>query len=456
MMSQEPTPIDAQHSQGLIQNPQGSTEQHFGNEQHVDTGGGDAAGENIDKRTFINIFMGVELSSLQSVQSIQALLQELEQKGLDRLVKRVYRESLPADFDVSRPIAANTQDMVTQLEEFRRLQIFLDRLVRETEIPPAIRNQLDELRRQQDLSTWQQTAPTPTINGKEGLQAYLQIVVSREKSASRDTQQGLVVNAWLIRDDRIIDRAKRHQPLDLDERRKGAACQMEDVPTIVNQFLNRALEHLVGEYDELTIEVFLPLDYLCREVDRWEMLADLGFEEETFVVGTRYQVIVRSQERLDRRYLIQKKSQWQTNWKRVETRLSSMPEPDDFEHLNQMSACNWKQLANRLEYKLGLKLTCGLVEASQKELFKCLLKAASPIAIWSRLDVPNIDQVGEIDRLFASGPLFSLLKSVRKHRQEADCAHCPASHLGSHLAVLWENPNRLTPDALAQLRPPGQ
>ena len=29
-------------------------------------------------------------------------------------------------------------------------------------------------------------------------------------------------------------------------------------------------------------------------------------------------------------------------------------------------------------------------------------------------------------------------------------------HLGSHLAVIWENPYRLTPDAIARLIAPGQ
>jgi hypothetical protein len=121
-----------------------------------------------------------------------------------------------------------------------------------------------------------------------------------------------------------------------------------------------------------------------------------------------------------------------------------------------MNACNWKQLVKRLNQKLGLKLTCGLAEDQKRELFTCLLKAALPIAVWPRLDVPEIDQVNEIEQLLGAGPLLKLLAAVRQKREEADCADCPASHIGSHLAVLWADPYRLTPDALAQLRPPGQ
>ena len=49
--------IDARESQGFVNHPKGNVEQDFGDKFNYDTGGGDAAGRNIDKRTFINIIL---------------------------------------------------------------------------------------------------------------------------------------------------------------------------------------------------------------------------------------------------------------------------------------------------------------------------------------------------------------------------------------------------------------
>ncbi|MFG6100968.1 hypothetical protein U2F10_01865 [Leptothoe sp. EHU-05/26/07-4] len=445
-MSQGST--DAQKSQGLIQNPQGGINQRFGNEQQVDTGGGDSAGGDVDKRSFINIFIGADAASDGLVpEAMDKLLWILDQYGDGKRVRQAYQSALPADAELSQPRVSQPESMVRQLQEFRRLDQFLDQLLVDTDTPEAIRQQLKEFKSQTDNSD----LPTSNISssGKpEIIQAYLQIVVRPELSSDK-----LIVNGWLIPNDLEQDSAKRYQPLDLDKAKKGASCEIEEVPKILNRFLNQALEYLTGQRYELTIEVFLPLSYLCANVDSWE-LTDLFFEDETYLLGTKYPVIVRSQERLDPRYLASRLPQWHSNWDRVTASLASVPTQDAFEHLDQMETCNWKQVGNRLKQKLGLKMTCGLVEAHKKYLFTCILKAASPIAIWPRQDLPG--QCSAINQLVMAGPLSDLREVVRQKREEADCADCPQSHVGSHLAVLWENPNRLTPDAMAQFRTPGQ
>ena len=152
------------------------------------------------------------------------------------------------------------------------------------------------------------------------LQAYLQIVVRQERGSDK-----LVVNAWLIPDISVTDPSQRYQSLDLDESRKGVSCQIEGVQAILNQFLDAALETLDGQYYdqhyELTIEMFLPWEYLCRDVDAWKMTVDLDYEQKIFPVGTRYHVLVRSQERLSPKYLRNKRNQWLASWERVEARL---------------------------------------------------------------------------------------------------------------------------------------
>jgi hypothetical protein len=80
--------------------------------------------------------------------------------------------------------------------------------------------------------------------------------------------------------------------------------------------------------------------------------------------------------------------------------------------------------------------------------------STTPIAIWIRTDLSSLDRVTEIDKVLTSQPLCDLCKSVQKTRVQA---HAQAEeHVGLHLALLWENPYRLTPDVMVELMQAGQ
>ncbi len=74
--------IDAQGSQGLVNKPQGDVEQHFGDRTEANTGGGDFAQRDIDKRNItINIITGS--SSPQSQSQLTEELSKILGGGLD-------------------------------------------------------------------------------------------------------------------------------------------------------------------------------------------------------------------------------------------------------------------------------------------------------------------------------------------------------------------------------------
>ncbi len=444
--------MDARASQGFLYQPQAEVKQDIGDKQTTNTSGGDAAGGDLDKSTQVFNFFLLGGNSVGSgvSQSLPLLSQLLGQLNDLNPIRQAYRDALPADAALSRPEAANYGDMVAQLQEFRKLPEFIQRLVQDEQIPPAIRGQLKDATQQlSQTEGWQQAMVASTATPKI-LQSYLQIVLRPDRSAN-----AFVINGWLIPDDSVLDAAKRFQPLDIEEQRKGAACQLSEIPAVLDQFLNLSLSQLTGKRYDLTIEVFLPLDYLCTGVDGWK-LTDSFFEDDSYVIGTKYRVIVRSHERLEPKYLTLYWNQWSANWDRVKACGHTVPNDSDFEHLSNLESCNWKRVVNNLTQKLGLKLTCGLVEVHKKELFTSILKAAAPIALWARCNCDHWDQVAEMDELLLAGPLLALSEMVWKKRQDADLAEQPADHLGSHLALLWEDPYRLTPDALAQLQPPGK
>jgi vWA-MoxR associated protein C-terminal domain len=297
----------------------------------------------------------------------------------------------------------------------------------------------------QTFPQWSESNPVESIKDLV-LDPYLSIVVRLSSIPDR-----FLVNAWLIPDSTVKDHSQRFHPLDLDESSKGITCDLEQVPALLDKFLDLSLKHLKGQ-DELTIEIFLPMSCLCVDVDRW-MVADLY---DSIPVGTRYRTIVRSSDRLEERYLARRMKPWRDNWERITKAGHLKPNCDDFETLDQFTDCNWKRVANNLSQKLGLKLTCGLASEHKQDLFRAILNAATPIAIWVRCDLPDLDLAVELDTLITDSHLFGLSAAVLKKRQQADEEEQSEQHLGAHLAMLWEDPGRLTPDAMKWLLSPGQ
>jgi hypothetical protein len=390
-----------------------------------------------DRQTTINIFnFGNDAKSIQERQQLGLLLQQIPVEVL----QKAYRSALPVDASLSRPQMSNPDEMVTNLQDFRRLPDFVQQLVGDESQSQLIREKLAETIELPKTS--QPIAPAPTL-----LQSYLLITVRPKQDA--DT---FVVNGWLIPDD-TVNGAKRFQPLDIDAAQKGKECDLSQMPEVVDELVQLSLELLVGKQFELTIEVFLPLDYLHEGIDVWKIV-DL---DEEIPIGTRYRVLVRMYDRLTPKYLRARLNSWYQNWHRVQGAWDNTPDPDhDFEHLQGYDGINWKRLEESLTQKLGLKLTCGLVEEHREAVIKAVYRSAAPIAIWSRCSLLHLDLVSEMNTIIASSCLAGLSEAIRQKRLAADLEDEPELHLGKHLAIMWEDPYRLTPDAMAQLTPPGQ
>lgn len=73
-----------------------------------------------------------------------------------------------------------------------------------------------------------------------------------------------------------------------------------------------------------------------------------------------------------------------------------------------------------------------------------------------RKDIRECDRESKLDCLLTSGNLETLPEYIRKEREEAYICDDPEEHFGNHLVLLWEDPNRLTPDVMARLLPTGQ
>jgi hypothetical protein len=399
-----------------------------------------------DRQTIINntnvwiVESEATLPQQRQGQRLSLLLRELP----EALIRQAYRAALPMDADLFSAQPIGLDQVVADLQNGRWLESFVQIIVDNPEVPRHIREKMLETIGRSPSSS------IPVASTQPLLQSYLLIILKPESTPGK-----FRVNGCLIPDDMERDLGKRFQALDIDKSEKGLVCGPEQIPAALDTLLGLGVKHLDAPDHpyELTIEIFLPMDSLCTAVEHWQI--DDG-DDDKVPVGTRHRVVVRSSERLDPAYLDKHLNQWRVNWKRVKAAEQVNPGQDDFEHLSDFCNCNWKRLRNNLEKKLGLKLTCGLVDDHKKDFFKAILKAATPIAIWSRSDLMHPDQAGEIDTLIMSNPLLKLSEAVWRQRQQADEEDDPAMHLGAHLGILWEDPYRLTPDAMMQLMSPGQ
>lgn len=429
---------------------------------HQNTQGGDAAGRDIDKGTVYENCTFIQFLTQDSKLSSfsQESFQDLDFYGIpSESIQKAYQDCLPPDADVwdlpppnadvSDLAADNIAAILKKLEGFRQLSQFFERLSQDQNLPIEIRERIaNKLASKKYPENHNNTSATDFFYNQPGpLKSYL--IATLVPGDSDDEK--LLLNAWLIIDDSVQDLSKFQSLLDHNEQQRGKLCKLTQIPTELNKFLKKALRYLRGKRYDLTIEIFLPSDLMCMEIDRWKITDPIADE---ITLGIKYPIRLRSLERLDLDYLDSYLSQWYEYWDKVRDILPKEPIQELFEHLQEMESFNWKLLSCKLKERIGLKVTCTHSKSIRKDLFKAILRATTPIAIWTRTDIANLDQVTAIDKILTFKPLCHLCESVRLTREQADAQ--TEEHLGHHLALLWENPYRLTPDIMVELNSPGQ
>ncbi|MBD2484847.1 CHAT domain-containing protein [Planktothrix sp. FACHB-1365] len=373
----------------------------------------------------------------------------VKDKNLDQTIRKAYQNSLPSvlksDLKLWSLESNNIKQILQILAGFKRLPQFLNHLIQDENVPEEIRSKLSDLKIEEML----------LVSSDKLLESYLIVTLK----PAEDNSKEFLLNAWLIMDDSVPldNNPYRFLPLidDENQRQPEIKCKSDKIPEHLDKLIRKCEEYLEGKKYNLTIEFLLPIDLICQEVDRWKINDPLVKE---IPVGFRYPIRLRSLERQESGYLKTYQSNWRKNWDKVRNVLEQKPTPELFEHLQEIESFNnWKKLSLSLNEKIGLKLTCAppQAQAKRKDLFLAILQATTPIAIWTRCNLKNCDLAAEIERILTLNTLSRLCESVQKVRAEAN-AEENEQHLGFHLALMWENPYRLTPDVMVQLMPPGQ
>jgi len=210
----------------------------------------------------------------------------------------------------------------------------------------------------------------------------------------------------------------------------------EEISNIVKTLLDNKLDADDDDdgqnvIDPLTIEFFLPKDWLCHAIE-------LLTPENCNPIGVDCRVITRSQERLTNKVW---RRNWNRHWNRCQGILQSAPN----------TCVAWLEKPSQDFYSLleeGRLFFILAFVPEPGELIN-LIKAGMPMALWARQTDAEISQ--ELQNFLACDKLEKLSELVRRKRQTT-WVHSGQQHLG-HFSLFWDNPNQL-PYKLQKLQTP--
>jgi hypothetical protein len=291
------------------------------------------------------------------------------------------------------------------------------------------------------------SASSQPIRG--GLQAYLMIMINSEKAKLRATASLLCIAPTGMKKEIPVH-------LNLESIERGILTTTKKLPQIVAQFIQHSIsselvhpENLLGcGYYVLTIELFLPIRYLCEPIDQWEIKGDF---DNPVSLGSKYRLVVRSYDRVIKPQLrndFAKAWYWRKEW------LEQNPEPtaldDRICHLTEIDCIRMGTFREMLKEKIGIKITCPLPE-SETEMLKFLqamLESGVSIGTWtrSREQLTSNSEV-EVNQCWSSDLILNhgeFLERVRTMRASAfDDRESPEQHWGGHFTVLWDDLERM-------------
>ncbi len=159
---------------------------------------------------------------------------------------------------------------------------------------------------------------------------------------------------------------------------KGVKCQFDEVPNYLSEIIKEAEKTLLQNYQgigSVTLEIFLPWQYLDRRIHEWPVTDEL---EDRCNLSEHRAFIVRSLERARKPGLQLKLKK---AWRKWEECLQNNQIVGNFYELD----CSNCTLYFDYSQQPGIKFGNGLPEGVEKrqKIFKQLIKSCVPFAFWT-------------------------------------------------------------------------
>ena len=254
---------------------------------------------------------------------------------------------------------------------------------------------------------------SPDSQNRKLLESYLLIELKKKNSSSLQIQ-GWFWSSKLIRN-----------------------IQEKDLIELENYQLSEKLTELIRESNkimgkigskDLRIELFLDTNLLMKSDFYFDWLEVKKLKRD-IKMCKQYIVTFRLAERLEDEAQ-DLEGAWQRKWENLNYNQGNVV---DFYHTD--------------DYELGLDETVGIKLNKLSEtakFFDLIVLNSLPLAIWSRRDLQTISCQNEINRILRNvqGNFNQLPKEVTNERKKA----AGEEHIGRHICLLWDNPERMPPD----------
>jgi vWA-MoxR associated protein C-terminal domain/vWA-MoxR associated protein middle region (VMAP-M) 1/Trypsin-like peptidase domain len=359
-----------------------------------------------------------------------------------------YARALPAGWTRAIPKILSEKifdldDMQPDQKGYSPMLKFVAALVSDCQISQQLSQKLREWAENQPLefrNILEQATEVETAN-KKSKNSYLMMVVDRSRSTNQQMGDRYTVKAWFIPDEQVYKRQSGTGAIRLTIPGEIAEAEKTFTCAELRSLLPALLDESGKQYllQNLTIELFLPAELLNEPVDLWVMDDDSDLPE---TIGCLHHLVIRSSERLHPTYLSRYGGFWKNKW-------NEMPRPGETLATDRLilgDNANPNAISQQLKQPntIGLKFVQEPLRVGKNSTFAALQAAAAPVAIWLRQPLPDINQSTTIDDLLNCCP-HGLSEVVKQQRQLA-FSEDPDSHMGHHLALLWEDFDRLPPD----------
>ncbi|BAY47559.1 hypothetical protein SAMD00079811_51770 [Scytonema sp. HK-05] len=346
-------------------------------------------------------------------------------------INRAYQACCPEGFsqqpDTVEGILEILQDIRGNNPQFAPIARFVAHLVLDFNIPKALRDELQKWG-ENNIKDFNQLREDIQKDNNSDIQDANSYLVIRVKPKTKKIDR-FYISAWLIPDIRCYkpQNYDGFQTLDVSKS-STKTFTLAEIPQIVESLLNQSSSYVLRN---LTVEFFLPSQLLNHEVDSF-IKKEFNYAE---TIGKKYRVFVRANERLEKNYPY--KGLWYDKWQKLKQAYNCQCR-------QELVSKNYtlEVLRKKLDKAIGLIFIKVPEPTSHEKFFSLLLITATPIALCLRKEI-KLQAVVKNSLLDCC--IQELPEKVKEKR--LDAPQDKDDHIGHHLSLVWEDPERLTPDA---------
>lgn len=258
--------------------------------------------------------------------------------------------------------------------------------------------------------------------------------------------QRYFISAWFIYDGRNDEfnyqTAKGYKPLEI-QHQEQETFSLAEISSLLDDYIDQITTYLYDSsaHGQPTIEIFLPYELLNEPIDTWNIKIDDDFLRP---IGVFYQVIVRSTNRLNKKYKF--RNVWVQKW----NTLNKLTENNYSQYFisGEFSSCD--ELMSKINKDSSIALILVKPPPTQ-EYFKVINATGIPVALWFRQELNISNFKDEINNLIEC-LITELPKKVKEQRSSDFSSDCE-ERIGHHLSLLWENPYIIPPSSINYTTP---